>query len=105
MSAKAAPRPRRHGRRAPSRAALVLVAAGVYLPGPAARGALVLAVLVAAVIWVFGQAFGAILAGGSTDPNSGLLLILLALAYWPVRTAGTAAREADPSQAGEGGLS
>ena len=81
-------------------AALALVAAGVYLPGPAARGALILAVLVAAVIWVFGQAFGAILAGGATDPNSGLLLILLALAYWPARTA--AARASAPSRAGEG---
>ena len=81
-------------------AALVLVAAGVYLPEPAARGTLILAVLVAAAIWVFGQAFGAILAGGATDPNSGLLLILLALAYWPARTA--AARAPDPSRAGQG---
>jgi hypothetical protein len=74
-------------------AALVVVAAGVYLPGRAARGALILAVLVAAVIWVFGQAFGGILAGGATDPNSGLLLILLALTYWPSRTAAAAGRE------------
>jgi hypothetical protein len=44
---------------------------------------LVLAMVVAAVIWVVGEAFGMILAGGATDPNSGLLLILLALAYWP----------------------
>jgi hypothetical protein len=79
-------------------AALALVAAGVYLPGPAARGTLILAILVAAAIWVFGQAFGAILAGGATDPNSGLLLILLALAYWPARTA--AARAPDSSPAG-----
>ena len=35
------------------------------------------------MIWVVGQAFGAILAGGATDPNSGPLLALLALAYWP----------------------
>jgi hypothetical protein len=81
-------------------AALALVAAGVYLPEPAARVTLILAVLVAAAIWVFGQAFGAILAGGATDPNSGLLLILLALAYWPARTA--AARAPDPSRAGQG---
>ncbi len=44
-----------------------------------------LAIVVAAVIWVFGEAFGTILAGGATDPNSGPLLILLALAYWPLR--------------------
>jgi hypothetical protein len=43
---------------------------------------------------------GAILAGGATDPNSGLLLILLALAYWPAGTAG--ARAPDPSRAGQG---
>ena len=38
------------------------------------------------MIWVFGEALGRILTGGGTDPNSGPLLILLALAYWPVRT-------------------
>jgi hypothetical protein len=65
--------------------ALVLIAVGVYLPAPAAKATLVLAVVVAAVIWVFGEAFGMILAGGATDPNSGPLLALLALAYWPLR--------------------
>jgi hypothetical protein len=70
--------------------ALVIIAAGVYLPAPAAKGALILAIVVAAAIWVFGEAFGAILTGGGTDPNSGLLLILLALTYWPVRAAVTA---------------
>jgi hypothetical protein len=34
-----------------------------------------------------------ILAGGATDPNSGLLLALLALAYWPM----SARAEAAPS--------
>jgi hypothetical protein len=65
--------------------AFVLVAAGVYLPAPAARTTLVLAVVVALVIWVFGEAFGMIMAGGATDPNSGPLLILLALSYWPLK--------------------
>jgi len=41
--------------------------------------------VVAAAIWVVGQAFGMILAGGATDPNSGPLLALLALAYWPAK--------------------
>jgi len=67
-------------------AALAFIAVGVYLPAPAARATLVLAIAVAAVIWVIGQAFGTILTGGGTDPNSGLLLAVLALAYWPVRT-------------------
>ena len=38
------------------------------------------------LIWILGQAFGGILAGGVTDPNSGPLLVLLALAYWPPDT-------------------
>ncbi len=71
--------------------ALVVVAVGVYLPGPAARGTLVLAIVVAAVIWVFGEAFGGIIGGGATDPNSGPLLVLLALTYWPARVPGRAA--------------
>ena len=64
--------------------ALLVIAVGVYLPAPAARATVVLAIVVAALIWVFGEAFGAILTGGGTDPNSGPLLILLALAYWPL---------------------
>jgi hypothetical protein len=67
-------------------AALVVIALGVYLPAPAARAVLVLAIVVSAVIWVFAEAFGAIMAGGATDPNSGPLLILLALTFWPLRT-------------------
>jgi hypothetical protein len=47
----------------------------------------VLAVVIAGVIWVIGEAFGMIMAGGSTDPDSGPLLALLALAYWPAATA------------------
>jgi hypothetical protein len=56
---------------------------GVFLPVPAARAALVLAVVIAAFIWVVGENFGAILAGSGTDPNTGPLLVLLAAAYWP----------------------
>jgi hypothetical protein len=69
--------------------AFVLIAAGVYLPAAAAKATLVLAIVVAALIWVFVQAFGGILASGATDPNSGPLLALLALAYWPTRPAPT----------------
>jgi len=67
--------------------ALVLIAVGVYLPRPAAKATLLLAILVALVIWVFGEALGTILTGGGTDPNSGPLLVLLALTYWPVAAA------------------
>ena len=44
--------------------------------------------VVAAFIWVFGEAFGQLLTGGATDPDSGPLLALIALAYWPRATAG-----------------
>jgi hypothetical protein len=82
-------------------AVLVTVAAGVYLPRPAARVTLVLAIVVAAVIWVFGQAFGTIMTGGGTDPNSGPLLALLALAYWPARAPVPAPVRTAPAGAGE----
>jgi hypothetical protein len=79
---------------------LLVVAVGVYLPAPAARATLVLALVVAAVIWVVGENLGAIFTGGGTDPNSGLLLALLALAYWPARaTAALSPRAAGHSVA------
>jgi hypothetical protein len=67
--------------------ALAVIAVGVYLPPPLARATLALAVVVALVIWVVAEALGGILAGGGTDPNSGPLLLLLAVAYWPLRAA------------------
>ena len=79
--------------------ALAIVAVGVYLPAPVARATLVLAIVLAAVIWVVGEAFGAILTGGGTDPNSGPLLALLALTYWPLAAA--ARPHADRSLADE----
>ena len=48
------------------------------------RPAVVTAVLLGACIWVV-EDFGAIFTSQGTDPNSGLLLILLALCYWPIR--------------------
>jgi len=67
---------------------LVVIAGGTCLPAPVAKGTLVLAVMASLVIWVFAEALGGILAGGATDPNSGPLLIVLALAYWPARGPG-----------------
>ena len=85
--------------------ALVIIALGVYLPKPAAKATLVLAIVVAVVIWVVGEGFGMILAGGATDPNSGPLLMLLAMAYWPLRTVPASARAASaPSGDAEGKL-
>ena len=80
--------------------ALALIAIAVYLPARPARAGIVLAIVVAAVIWVAGQDFGMILAGGATDVNSGPLLALLALAYWPARTVTAAA----PAASAEGNL-
>jgi hypothetical protein len=64
---------------------LALVAVGMFLPGPAARVAVVLAVAVAAAIWL-AEGLGGLFGGMGTDPNSGPLLALLALAYWPAAT-------------------
>ncbi len=80
--------------------ALVIVAAGVYLPTRYAKATLILAIVIAAVIWVFGEAFGTILTGGGTDPNSGPLLALLALTYWPARSAVAAPPRTIPAAAG-----
>lgn len=63
------------------------IAAGIFLPATAARVTVMLAVAVALVIWVVGQDLGAILAGQATDVNSGPLLVLLALAFWPLSAA------------------
>ncbi len=60
----------------------------MYLPPSAARVTLTVAAVLAAAIWVAGQDLGGILTGSGTDPESGPLLILLVLAYWPVRTRG-----------------
>jgi hypothetical protein len=63
---------------------LAVIAVGIYLPEPVIRPVLVLAILAAAVLWL-AEGFGGILTGAGTDPNSGPLLGLLALAYWPFR--------------------
>jgi hypothetical protein len=48
------------------------------------RSGLLVAMAVAALIWLVGEGLGDITTGQATDPNSGVLLILLAAAYWPV---------------------
>jgi hypothetical protein len=64
--------------------ACLAIAAGVLWPATT-RPALLLSVVLALVIWVFGENFGGLLTGQATDPNTGPLLILLAAAYWPPR--------------------
>jgi hypothetical protein len=82
---------------------LAVTACSVYLPYVRAQKAiLVLAVVVAAVIWGVGEALGGVFTGMGTDPNSGPLLALLALAYWPIRAyANPTARDASVSTAEE----
>ncbi|MDA8374084.1 MAG: hypothetical protein M0Z91_07555, partial [Actinomycetota bacterium] len=46
------------------------------------RSFLLASIVLATGIWVFGEAFGAILTGQGTDPNSGPLLVLFALCMW-----------------------
>ncbi len=65
-------------------ALLALCALAVLLPARWAKPLYVLSMIMAGIIWV-GQDFGGILTGQGTDPNSGPLLFLLALAYWPLR--------------------
>lgn len=62
---------------------LLVIAVGIFAPRLAARATVVLAIVTAAFIWVVGQDLGEIFTGSATDPQSGPLLILLAVAYWP----------------------
>jgi hypothetical protein len=61
--------------------ACAVVAAGVFVPA-VLRPALVLAAAIGLLFWL-AQGLGGIFTGQGTDPNSGLLLILLAACYWP----------------------
>ena len=69
--------------------AVVFVAAGLGVFWPATtRAALLLSVIAALAIWVLGENFGELATGQGTDPNSGLLLVVLAAAFWPLAAAG-----------------
>jgi hypothetical protein len=72
---------------------LALVAAAVYLSAPVLRAAIVLAVVLAAALWL-AQGMGELFTGMATDPESGPLLALLALAFWPAPSQPTLARPA-----------
>ena len=63
-------------------AAFAVTALGIWGPPAVARPTIVLALVLAAFLWL-AQGLGGLFTGGSTDPNSGPLLVLLALAYWP----------------------
>jgi hypothetical protein len=75
-------------------AVLAAIALGIFLPAPGARVAVAVAVAVSLIIWLVGQDLGEILTKDATDVNSGPLLALIALAYWPLRRVRGAAGEA-----------
>jgi hypothetical protein len=75
--------------------ALALVGAAVsaviglgVLAGRAPRFLLVLSLLTALVYWVVGEGLGGIFTGSATDPNTGPLLALLAVAVYSLHPAG-----------------
>jgi hypothetical protein len=69
----------------------------IFVPA-AARLAAALSIVAALSIWALGENFGAILTGQATDPNTGPLLALVALAFWPLdrRSRAGAAPRAHP---------
>jgi hypothetical protein len=67
-------------------AAFSFAAAGVWVPA-VTRPALAVAMVAALVVWVAGEQFGQLFSGTATDPNTGPLLVLIALAFWASRRA------------------
>jgi len=61
----------------------VLAAASTYRSPKFMRFMIAVVAVAFAVVWIAVQNLGGILAGGATDPNSGPLVVLLALLYWP----------------------
>lgn len=58
------------------------VGVAVFIP-KLVRPAVIVAVALGALIWLV-EDFGAIFTSQGTDPNSGLLIIILAACYWPI---------------------
>ncbi|GAC1568089.1 MAG: hypothetical protein NVS3B14_16160 [Ktedonobacteraceae bacterium] len=56
------------------------------------RPVLIASIVASLVLWYFAEAFGMLLTGMATDFNSGLLLVVMALACWPKMHALRAAR-------------
>ena len=85
-----------HGGAVTAGLAIVLggIALGIFLPARGARAIVLLAAVVALVIWVVGENFGGMSIGSATDPNSGPLLVLLAAAYWPAARSAAGVRPA-----------
>ena len=61
------------------------------------RAGLVLGIVLAALIWIFGEGFGMPYMGMATDPDTGPLLAVVAIAYWPVAGSLTTTRTSSAS--------
>ena len=78
---------------------LAAIAAGIFLPAPGARVTVVIAVAARGHLGG-AQNLGEVLAGNGTDVNSGPLLALIALAYWPTGRRWPASRATRRDQPG-----
>jgi len=74
------------------------IGVAIFVPA-AARLAVLLSIAAALSIWAVSENFGGILTGQATDPNTGPLLALVALAFWPLKTCMPRRRVADASAA------
>lgn len=70
---------------------LALAVALVVVKGKQLRFVLIASIVVSVLVWYTTQALGGILTGMATDFNSGLLLIIMALACWPTVSQASAA--------------
>ena len=77
------------------------VAVSVLLPSRrAVRAGIVLAIVIATLIWIFAEGFGMPFMGMATDPDTAPLLAAIAVAFWPVTRAFSATSpDADTSAA------
>ncbi len=82
---------------------LALVAVSVLIPDRrVVRAGLVLAIVIATIIWVLGEGLGMPFMGMATDPDTGPLLAVIAIAFWPVANRLTASAEQTPAASAEG---
>ncbi len=79
----------------------MVVAACVYFQPALTQVILAVAFIVFTLIWVAIQNMGGVLAGGATDPNSGLLVLLFIVAYWPLPPAFESGADSGADTAGE----
>jgi hypothetical protein len=89
--------------------ALVLAAASAAIAVAVAadyqaKPFLVLAIVLNLAYWTLGQGFGGIFEGGATDPNAGLLFVVLAFALWSLVSRDALPRTRVPEPATTGGL-